>query len=153
MRMLVFLLWHLPGMAFRIWWDTVRWDREVGKFFKEAKKIPKFSAKRRKDRYAQWAYYQDHPYCEVCLTEGRGQHPADDVHEILYRSQGGRCVSENEISTCRPNHDRMHFKKKPYLRREQLLEMKAWLAKGREEEIVFGAKGGLVHLQKEARSK
>lgn len=105
-----------------------------------------WKTRRRKDYLAQWAYYQDHFYCEVCLAEGRGRKPADDVHEILYRSQGGRCVPENEISTCRPDHNRMHFKKKPYLRREQLFEMKARVV--REEEIVFGAKGGLAHLQK-----
>jgi len=101
---------------------------------------------RRKDRQAQWAYYQDHPYCEICLAEGRGQKSADDVHEILYRSQGGKCVPGNEISTCRSDHDRMHFKKKPYLTREQLLDMKARLEKGREKEVVFGAKGGLHAL-------
>jgi len=101
--------------------------------------------KRKKDRDAQWAYFQDHPYCEICLAEGRGQKPADDVHEILYRSQGGKCVSGNEISTCRPDHDRMHFKKKPYLTKEQLLEMKARVEKGKKD-IVFGAKGGLAHL-------
>jgi len=106
----------------------------------------KWKTRRRKDHLAQWAYYQDHPHCEVCLAEGRGKHPADDVHEILYRSQGGKCVPENEISTCRSDHDRAHFKKRPYLRREQLLEMKARLEKGKEEEIVFGAKGGLTHL-------
>lgn len=80
--------------------------------------------RRRKDRQAQEAYFEDHPYCEVCLAEGRGNRLADDVHEILYRSQGGECVPDNEISTCRPDHDRAHFKKKPYLRKEDLLRIK-----------------------------
>lgn len=80
--------------------------------------------KRRNDRKAQEEYFEDHPYCEVCLAEGRGRCPADDVHEILYRSQGGKCVPENEISTCRCDHDRMHFKTEPYLRKEDLLRIK-----------------------------
>lgn len=101
--------------------------------------------RRRKDYLAQWAYYRDHPYCEVCLAEGRGSRQVDDVHEILYRSQGGKCVPKNEISICRADHDRAHFKKKPYLRREQLLEIKARVEKRKEQEAVFGAKGGLAH--------
>jgi len=84
--------------------------------------------KRRSDREAQEEYFEDHPYCEVCLTEGRGRRPADDVHEILYRSQGGKCVPENMISVCRPDHDRAHFLRKPYfganLRKEDLLRIK-----------------------------
>ncbi|TET41481.1 MAG: hypothetical protein E3J60_04435 [Dehalococcoidia bacterium] len=104
-----------------------------------------WKTKRVKDKLAQWAYFEDHQYCEICLAEGRGKHLADDVHEILYRSQGGKCVPENEISTCRSDHDRMHFKERPYLTREQLLEMKARAEKGREKEVVFGAKGGLAH--------
>jgi len=80
--------------------------------------------KRRNDRVAQEEYFEDHPYCEVCLAEGRGRRPADDVHEILYRSQGGKCISENEISMCRPDHDRAHFKREPYLRKEELFEIK-----------------------------
>lgn len=103
--------------------------------------------KRRKDLKAQREYFDDHSYCEVCLAEGRGKRLADEVHEILYRSQGGKCVPENEISTCRSDHDRMHFKKKPYLTREQLLAIKARTE--RAEEVVFGAKGGLANLKKE----
>ena len=80
--------------------------------------------KRRKDRKAQEAYYEEYPFCEVCLAEGRGRRPADEVHEIIYRSQGGKCIPENEISTCRPDHDRMHFLKGPYLHRDELFEIK-----------------------------
>lgn len=109
----------------------------------------KWRTKRVKDKLAQSIYFYEHPYCEVCLAEGRGRKPADDVHEILYRSQGGKCVPGNEISTCRSDHDRAHFKKKPYLTREQLFEMKARLDKAKKEEIVFGAKGGLAHYEKE----
>ena len=90
--------------------------------------------RRRKDRLAQWAYFQDHQYCEVCLAEGRGTRLAQEVHEILYRSQGGKCVPENEISVCRPDHDRAHFKREPYLRKEDLLRIK-------EREVV-----GVVHI-------
>ena len=84
--------------------------------------------KRRNDREAQEEYFENHPYCQVCLAEGRGKRPADDVHEILYRSQGGKCVPDNMISVCRPDHDRAHFLRKPYLganlRKEDLLRIK-----------------------------
>ena len=80
--------------------------------------------RRRKDRLAQWAYFQDHPYCEVCLAEGRGKVPTDEVHEIIFRSQGGKCVPDNMISMDRADHDRAHFLKKPYLRKEDLLRIK-----------------------------
>lgn len=102
--------------------------------------------RRRKDRLAQWAYFQEHQYCEVCLAEGREKRPADEVHEIIFRSQGGECVPSNEISVCRPDHERPHFLRKPYLTKEQLFEMKAKVEREREEEIVFGKPGGLVHF-------
>lgn len=96
--------------------------------------------RRRKDRQAQKEYFESHQFCEVCLAEGRGKRLADEVHEILYKSQMGKCIPDNEISTCRPDHDRTHFKKKPYLTREQLFKIKVSLAKGKEEEIVFGGR-------------
>lgn len=40
------------------------------------------------------------------------------------RYQGGKCVPENEISTCRSDHDRMHFLSEPYLHRDELFEIK-----------------------------
>jgi len=94
--------------------------------------------RRKKDRLAQWAYLQDHPYCEVCLAEGRGERLAQEIHEIIYRSQGGQCIPSNEISICRPDHDRAHFKREPYLTKEQLFEIKAKVEKKREETYVFG---------------
>lgn len=93
--------------------------------------------RRKKDWLAQWAYFQDHPYCEVCLAEGRGKIPAIEVHEILYRSQGGKCVPDNMISMGRSDHERAHFLRRPYLTREQLFEMKAKVEEKRRE-YVFG---------------
>ncbi len=83
--------------------------------------------KRLSDRKAQLAYWQEHKYCEVCLFEGRGKRLASEVHEILYKSQGGKCEPDNEISTCRPDHQRTHFIVEPYLHREDLYKMKAKL--------------------------
>lgn len=74
--------------------------------------------RRRKDRLVQWAYFQDHQYCEVC---GR---VAIQIHEIVLRSQGGKCVPDNMISLCLDDHDRAHFKREPYLRKEDLLRIK-----------------------------
>jgi len=80
--------------------------------------------KRREDTKAQLAYLEEHPYCEVCLAEGRGKRRGVEVHEIVYRSQGGKCVPDNEIAVCRPDHQRTHFLVEPYLHREELLEIK-----------------------------
>lgn len=98
--------------------------------------------RRRRDRQAQLEYFEEYPYCEVCLAEGRGRRPADEVHEIVYKSQGGKCVPGNMISVCRSDHDRAHFLRKPYLganlRKEDLFEIKAKVEKEKEEEVVFG---------------
>lgn len=74
--------------------------------------------KRRRDRLAQELYFEEHRFCEVC---GR---PGMHVHEILFRSKGGKCIPENEITLCLECHDRAHRKKKPYLTREELFEIK-----------------------------
>lgn len=93
--------------------------------------------RRRKDRLAQWAYFQDHSYCEVC---GK---PAVQVHEIILRSQGGKCTDDNMISLCLDHHQRAHFLKKPYLREGDLLR-----AKLEREGVFFGTykPRRLVHL-------
>ena len=80
--------------------------------------------KRIADQEAQLAYWQEHRYCEVCLAEGRGKVAAWEIHEILYKSQGGKCVSDNEIAVCRYCHQRAHFLFEPYLHREDLYKIK-----------------------------
>ena len=80
--------------------------------------------KRAADRKAQKLYWQGHKWCEVCLAEGRGKVPATEIHEILYKSQGGKCEPDNEIASCRPDHQRAHFLVEPYLHREDLYKMK-----------------------------
>ena len=100
-----------------------KWLKDMHTFAKQQQRY-NWKIKRQKDREAQEEYFEDHPYCEVCLTEGRGRRSADEVHEIIYRSQGGKCIPENEISTCRPDHDRMHFLRGPYLHRDELFEIK-----------------------------
>ena len=100
-----------------------KWLKDVTVFAKQRRRY-NWKVKRQKDRKAQKEYFEDHPYCQVCLAEGRGKIPAWEVHEILYRSQGGKCVPKNEISTCRSDHDRMHFLKEPYLHRDELFEIK-----------------------------
>ncbi len=80
--------------------------------------------KRREDTKAQLAYLGQHPWCEVCQSEGRGSKTGMDVHEIVFRSHQGKCEEPNMISLCRPDHQRAHFLKQPYLRREDLLQAK-----------------------------
>jgi len=100
-----------------------KWLKDINTFAKQRRRY-NWKVKRQKDRRAQEEYFEEHPYCQVCLAEGRGRRPADEVHEILYRSQGGKCIPKNEISTCRPDHDRMHFLKGPFLHRDDLFEIK-----------------------------
>lgn len=93
--------------------------------------------RRRRDLAAQRLYVEYHPYCEVCLAEGRRKRLADEVHEILFRSLGGKCVEENMVSLCRPDHDRTHRKREPYLTREELFDIK----KGGELDRVVRVQG------------
>lgn len=81
--------------------------------------------KRQSDRKAQEAYWKGHRDCEVCLAEGRGKVEAIQVHEIKFRSQGGKCVPDNMISTCLADHKRMHFRRATWLYRDDLYKMKA----------------------------
>jgi len=80
--------------------------------------MKKWQIKRRRDRLAQEIYFKDHLLCEVCGA------PAVDVHEIVFRSRGGKCVPENMISLCRQCHLRAHFRLKPYLHKEELFKFK-----------------------------
>lgn len=80
--------------------------------------------KRLANRKAQQEYYEEHPICEVCFVEKGIRHRAYHVHEILYRSQGGKCIKKNMISTCLIVHDRTHRIRKPFLSRERLYEIK-----------------------------
>lgn len=102
--------------------------------------------KRRNDREAQEEYFEGRPYCEVCLAEGRGRRPADEIHEVIYRSHGGRCIPSNMISLCRSDHDRAHFLREPYLRKEDLFGIKAKVEKERRGEYVLGGANRLVHF-------
>ncbi len=80
--------------------------------------------KHREDKKAQLVYWQEHRNCEVCLAEGRGKGAAIQIHEIKFRSQGGKCVPDNMISTCLADHERMHFRRAKWLYREELYKMK-----------------------------
>jgi len=80
--------------------------------------------KKREDYEAQQSYWEGHRWCEVCLFEGRGRVEAVCAHEILYRSQGGKCEEDNMLSVCNDCHLRTHFRKTPYLHRDDLYKMK-----------------------------
>ncbi len=88
-------------------------------------KIKKLSEKRKKDYFKQVLYFHEHPNCEVC---GK---PAFNVHEIIYRSEGGKCEENNMISLCSLGHKKSHFLVKPYLHKYEL-----WKAKGLDIEIM-----------------
>ena len=58
--------------------------------------------------------------CEVCWNN------AKDIHHILFRSHFWKKTKhlqdkiENLIALCRDCHDKAHFKKEPYLDKEEL---------------------------------
>lgn len=62
-------------------------------------------------------------YCETDFipSELSGV-PSSDIHHIVYKSQGGKDVIENLIALSRDEHARAHFLKKPYLKKDELLE-------------------------------
>jgi len=80
--------------------------------------LKKWQLRRIKDRKAQKDYLNEHPYCEACGMI------AYQVHEITFRSQGGKCEENNMISLCMEHHLQAHFRKEPYLRKEELLKIK-----------------------------
>jgi len=82
-------------------------------------------------------YLFDNMYCEVNKGHGFGT-----PHHIIYRSHGGPDEESNLITLCPECHGKAHFLEWPYLTREKLKEIK----ERKEPEIVFGRKGGLVHL-------
>lgn len=56
-------------------------------------------------------------FCEVCWAL------CDDIHHIIYRSQWGKDEIGNLIGLCRNCHNMAHFKKEPYLKKEELLKI------------------------------
>lgn len=56
---------------------------------------------------------------DIVLSELSGK-MATDLHHINYRSRSGGDEAENIIALTRDEHDRAHFKKKPYLHKEEL---------------------------------
>lgn len=80
--------------------------------------MKKWSERRKQDKLKQSIYYSCHLFCEACNKLG------EIVHEIIFRSQGGKCEGVNMITLCADCHDRAHFKKKPYIYKEELWSIK-----------------------------
>lgn len=79
-------------------------------------------AKKRKDYKKVYRDYFGIGDDDVVLSELSGQ-KADDIHHIIFKSQGGKDEIENLIALTRDEHDRAHFKKKTYLYAEELQEI------------------------------
>jgi len=52
-------------------------------------------------------YVLEHPFCEMCLKEGKLT-PVEEVHHILPVSRGGRHNKENLMSLCQSCHNKIH---------------------------------------------
>jgi len=94
--------------------------------------------KRERDRKAQEEYWKKHKICEVC-----GLEKAVEVHEIIFRSQGGKCEKDNMISLCRNCHNQAHYKQLPYLHRERLWKIKGLNPEEMWEKLRKIRKGGI----------
>ena len=92
--------------------------------------------KRRRDREAQEEYWKRHKFCEVCGKK------AWEVHEIIARSQGGKCEEDNMISLDRNCHEQAHFRKHPYIYKEELWRIKGLNFEVMEEKLRGIRKGG-----------
>ena len=89
-------------------------------------------------------YRREFPNCAICLR------PGIEVHHIWPKGMGGskeRDIPENWISLCHSHHMAAHCRVEPYLSKEFLFEVKKRVERKKREEVVFGAKGGLAHLQ------
>ncbi len=56
------------------------------------------------------SYVKSHPYCEICMKEGRVV-PVEEVHHILPLAEGGTHARDNLISLCKSCHARIHAKR------------------------------------------
>lgn len=52
-------------------------------------------------------YVHSHPFCEMCLKEGRIT-PVEEVHHIIPLSEGGTNDESNLMSLCRSCHQKVH---------------------------------------------
>lgn len=80
--------------------------------------MKKPSQKQKENYFKQLLYFLEHPNCEVCGEK------SVHTHEIIFRSQQGKCESDNEIALCYKCHRRAHFLEKPYLTKDDLWEIK-----------------------------
>jgi len=71
-----------------------------------------------KNRVLLKEYAEEHLSCEVC---GKRAH---HIHHIKYKSQGGKDTEDNIISLCLSCHQRAHFLRKPYIKKEALFAIK-----------------------------
>lgn len=94
-------------------------------------------------------YRREYPNCAVC------NYPETAIHHINPKGMGGskiRDIKNNWLSLCDFHHrSAHHLIKNYYLNAQELFDAKIRVEKKKEEEIVFGAKGGLAHLQKGSR--
>ena len=98
--------------------------------------MKKLSQKRKADYFNQVLYFHEHPNCQIC---GK---PAVCVHEIIFRSEGGKCVEDNMISICKKNHAQAHFLAKPYLHKYDLWECKGLDIEIMREKYLLARSGG-----------
>lgn len=98
--------------------------------------MKKLSQKQKENYFKQLLYFYEHPNCEIC---GK---PAIQVHEIIFKSEGGECEEDNMISTCQENHDQAHFKKKPYLSKDYLWGIKGLDIEKMREKYRLARRGG-----------
>ncbi len=103
--------------------------------------------KRLSDRKAQEAYWKGHRYCEVCLAEGRGKVVAVEIHEIMYRSGGGKCEEDNSLSVCLSCHKRCHYLRGPFLDKEDLWKIKGLDIEKMQEKLRGIRKGGTTCIK------
>jgi len=88
--------------------------------------MSKWRYKRLLDKQKQYRYFIDNPNCQICGKLGA------QTHEIVFRSQGGKCEYNNLITLCYECHLRCHnLGEKPYLKRSDL-----WRAKGLSVEVM-----------------
>ena len=56
---------------------------------------------------------------DIIFSELSGR-PANDLHHLIYRGQGGSDDIENIMALTRDEHDPAHFKLKPFLKYKEL---------------------------------
>lgn len=97
-----------PNLTFGTYCDVHKklYDKTYDATNRTKENRSKYGANWRKVRAR---YVKEHPFCELCLKEGRYV-PVEEVHHIVPIKKGGTNEFSNLMSLCQSCHQKVHIK-------------------------------------------